>query len=197
MRIGCSGNRERQIASHATFGCRQVVADEYRRRRLQSNGRGDTMHRRIMIPVLALLVWSGTVGSAVFDQWSPTSVAPPPAAQRLAPKVARLAQELGVSLDARAAIDPLRDLQRLYVHPRALGECRLPDVRRDHGHADRDLVDEPLRRGRLQPVGAERVKRRDPHRPDEYQSGEWNRELRGVRDDHGGRNLRGPVDRRC
>ena len=64
------------------------------------------MRRRIRIAVLALIIWSGTIGGAAFAEQSPVAVEAPSAEQRLAPQVARLARELGVTLDSRAAIEP-------------------------------------------------------------------------------------------
>ena len=71
------------------------------------------MQRIVRIAVLAIFLGSSTVGGAESAQESPTPAATPAATQRLAPKVARLAHELGVSLDARAVIDPRVGLRQL------------------------------------------------------------------------------------
>ena len=99
MRIDCSGEGERRLAPRVAVGRTKVVVNEHRRR-LHSSGTGGTMHRRIMVAVLALIIWSGTIGGAAFAGQSPTAVAAPSVEQRLVPKVARLAQELGVTLDS-------------------------------------------------------------------------------------------------
>ncbi len=71
------------------------------------------MQRRAMIAVIALLFGSSMILGTAFAQGNTTSAAIPSDAQRLGPKVERLARELGVTLDARSAIDPRASLRRL------------------------------------------------------------------------------------
>jgi len=71
------------------------------------------MHRKQMITALVLSISLGTVGGFGLAQGNPPANKASAATQVLAPRVARLAQELGVSLDGPTAVDPWAGLHFL------------------------------------------------------------------------------------